>query len=33
MGDTELLDALEFFRKCGNEIPERVWVNVENAIL
>jgi hypothetical protein len=33
MGDTELLDTLEFLRKCGNEIPEQVWVNVENAIL
>jgi hypothetical protein len=33
VGDTELLDTLEFLRKCGNEIPDEVWVDVENAFL
>jgi hypothetical protein len=33
MGDTELLDTFEFLRKCGNKIPEQVWVNFENVIL
>jgi hypothetical protein len=32
MSDTELLDTLEFLRKYGNEFPEQVWVDVENAI-
>lgn len=33
MGDTILFDTLEFLRKGGNEIPEQIWENVENAIL
>jgi hypothetical protein len=34
MGETVLLDTLEFLRKSSSsEIPERVWENVENAIL
>jgi hypothetical protein len=32
MGDSNLLDTIEFLRKSGNEIPKQVWENVENAI-